>query len=389
MNSRPDYSRLAADREIARLAAVHRYQLLDTPPDGTFDLIAQLAASVFSVPIAIISLVDHDRIWFKSHHGLSTQQIGRDDGLCASAVLHDGPWLLTDAKSDPRSLSNPLVAGEFGLRFYLGIPLRTSDGYNLGTLCVIDYEPRVVEDAQIVELTRLAALVMEQMELRLSARTMYRDFAEVVSRKDAELARAVERAKEIESRTISSLTQVSLLSLMDSQPHDDDASAEELARASGRFTAIAQVHQHIYAEDEFERTNIRSYLQHLCSALLVNLATPPTRIIVDGVDAEIEAERMIPLGLIVNELVTSAIQDDSSRIVLYLSSVEPRSYSLAISDDGKGLGETFDPDGSSGRGWAIVKLLARQIDGSVYFGRLAGGRATKIDIVFPQVRQLH
>lgn len=389
MNSRPDYSRLAADREIARLAAVHRYQLLDTPPDGTFDLIAQLAASVFSVPIAIISLVDHDRIWFKSHHGLSTQQIGRDDGLCASAVLHDGPWLLTDAKSDPRSLSNPLVAGEFGLRFYLGIPLRTSDGYNLGTLCVIDYEPRVVEDAQIVELTRLAALVMEQMELRLSARTMYRDFAEVVSRKDAELARAVERAKEIESRTISSLTQVSLLSLMDSQPHDDDASAEELARASGRFTAIAQVHQHIYAEDEFERTNIRSYLQQLCSALLVNLATPPTRIIVDGVDAEIEAERMIPLGLIVNELVTSAIQDDSSRIVLYLSSVEPRSYSLAISDDGKGLGETFDPDGSSGRGWAIVKLLARQIDGSVYFGRLAGGRATKIDIVFPQVRQLH
>jgi GAF domain-containing protein len=121
-----------ADVEAGRLAALRRYDILDTPPDGSFDRITALAADLFSVPIAIISLVDHDRIWFKSHHGLDVAQIDRAPGLCASAILQDGPWILTDARADIRSLTNPLVAGEFGLRFYTGIPLQTQDGFNLG-----------------------------------------------------------------------------------------------------------------------------------------------------------------------------------------------------------------------------------------------------------------
>jgi GAF domain-containing protein len=121
-----------ADVEAGRLAALRRYDILDTPPDGSFDRITALAADLFSVPIAIISLVDHDRIWFKSHHGLDVAQIDRAPGLSASAILQDGPWILTDARADIRSLTNPLVAGEFGLRFYTGIPLQTQDGFNLG-----------------------------------------------------------------------------------------------------------------------------------------------------------------------------------------------------------------------------------------------------------------
>jgi GAF domain-containing protein len=121
-----------ADVEAGRLAALRRYDILDTPPDGSFDRITALAADLFSVPIAIISLVDHDRIWFKSHHGLDVAQIDRAPGLCASAILQDRPWILTDARADIRSLTNPLVAGEFGLRFYTGIPLQTQDGFNLG-----------------------------------------------------------------------------------------------------------------------------------------------------------------------------------------------------------------------------------------------------------------
>jgi GAF domain-containing protein len=156
--------------EQARLAAVRRYDILDTPPDGSFDRITALAARRFGVPIAIVSIVDEDRIWFKSHHGLQVDEIGRDPGLCASAILSDQPWILTDAKTDVRSLSNPLVAGEFGLRFYAGVPLRTSDGYNLGTLCVIDKVPRPVDWQQIDDLNDLAAIVMDQMELRLAAR---------------------------------------------------------------------------------------------------------------------------------------------------------------------------------------------------------------------------
>lgn len=156
--------------EAQRLAAVRRYDVLDTPPDGAFERITALAARLFDVPIAIVSIVDADRIWFKSHHGLDVSEIGREPGLCSSAILHSEPWLVADAKLDARTLANPLVAGDFGLRFYLGVPLRTHDGYNLGTLCVIDREPRQVSDEQVAMLQDMASVVMDQLELRLSAR---------------------------------------------------------------------------------------------------------------------------------------------------------------------------------------------------------------------------
>src|SRR3954465_15688140 len=153
-----------------RLAAVRRYDILDTPPDGAFDRVTRIAARMFGVPISIVSIVDADRIWFKSHHGLEVAEIPRGPGLCASAILQAGPWVLTDAKADPRSLANPLVAGDFGLRFYAGVPLRTHDGHSLGTLCVIDREPRPITQDQIDDLTDLASVVMDQLELRLSAK---------------------------------------------------------------------------------------------------------------------------------------------------------------------------------------------------------------------------
>jgi sigma-B regulation protein RsbU (phosphoserine phosphatase) len=156
--------------EAARMRAVRRYDILDTPPDGAFDRIAELAAELIGVPIAIVSIVDTDRIWFKSHHGLDLSQIDREPGLCASAILHETPWVVTDAEHDPRTLANPLVAGEFGLRFYVGVPLTTHDRYNLGTLCVLDQTARQVTGAQIEMLEKLAALVMDELELRRSAR---------------------------------------------------------------------------------------------------------------------------------------------------------------------------------------------------------------------------
>ncbi|MBC7761351.1 MAG: protein kinase [Candidatus Saccharibacteria bacterium] len=156
--------------EDARLKAVRRYQLLDTPPDGTFDRITAMAARVFSVPIAIVSVVDHDRIWFKSHHGIELNQIDRNPGLCASAILDNVPWFVEDARFDPRALSNPLVANGSGIQFYAGVPLRTSDGYNLGTLCVLGFQPRAVAESELATLEDLAALVMSELELRLRSR---------------------------------------------------------------------------------------------------------------------------------------------------------------------------------------------------------------------------
>lgn len=162
---------LFPDNEEERLAAVRRYNILDTPPDGAFDRVTSLAARIFSVPTAIVSVVDHDRIWFKSHHGTDVEQLGRDPGLCASAILQDEPWVIEDAPTDPRALTNPLVAGEYGLKFYAGVPLRTRDGYNLGTLCILDTESRQFTLEETGMLEDLAAIVMNDLELRLESRS--------------------------------------------------------------------------------------------------------------------------------------------------------------------------------------------------------------------------
>jgi phosphoserine phosphatase RsbU/P len=163
-------SPIIPENESDRLRAVRRYDVLDTPPDGAFDRVTKLAARQFKVPISIVSIVDTDRIWFKSHHGVDVEEIGRDPGLCASAILGDKPWVVENAETDPRAMTNPLVAGDLGLRFYAGAPLTTHDGFNLGTLCVIDGAPREfsAEDAEMLE--QLAGVVMDELELRLQAR---------------------------------------------------------------------------------------------------------------------------------------------------------------------------------------------------------------------------
>jgi formate hydrogenlyase transcriptional activator len=156
-------------KERERLDALRRYRILDTPPDGAFDHLTAVAADLFEVPIAIVSLVDHDRIWFKSHHGLDACETGREPGLCASAILSPDVYYVQDAIVDERTLANPLVVGDLGLRFYAAAPLRTHDGFNLGTLCIMDRKPRELAPSKAAMLTKLAELVMDQMELRLAA----------------------------------------------------------------------------------------------------------------------------------------------------------------------------------------------------------------------------
>src|SRR5665213_1690513 len=156
--------------EEDRIKALKKYQILDTPPDGSFDRITELAAKLLNVPIAIVTLVDTDRIWFKSRYGITLNQIGRDDGLCSSAILSDDIYVVEDAVKDLRTLANPLVAGEFGLQFYAAVPIKVKGNYNLGTLCVIDKNPRGISDSEILILKNLADILIDQIELRLEAR---------------------------------------------------------------------------------------------------------------------------------------------------------------------------------------------------------------------------
>lgn len=161
---------MTIETETKRIETLRKFDILDTPPDGTYDHIVKLVAKLLNVPIAIVSLVDTDRIWFKSAFGLDVQQIPKEEGLCASAILSTDFYMVENALKDPRTLRNSLVTSEFGLKFYAAVPLTTSDGFNLGTLCVLDKKPRTLNETEQLILEDLAYVVIEQLELRLMAR---------------------------------------------------------------------------------------------------------------------------------------------------------------------------------------------------------------------------
>lgn len=175
--------KLSAEQERERLKVLRAYQILDTPPDGAFDHVTQLAARYYGVPISLISLVDEDRIWFKSRYGLDgVEQIDRVPGLCGSSTFADGAYVVRDALTDPRTLDNPLVRGEFGLRFYAAAPLITHDGHRLGNINIIDFQPRDLTVEQERTLHLFAQIVMDQMELRLAARETIASLQQIVKR---------------------------------------------------------------------------------------------------------------------------------------------------------------------------------------------------------------
>jgi formate hydrogenlyase transcriptional activator len=155
-------------KEAERLNALRRYKILDTPPEPAFDRIAEMAANFFRVPMAGVSLVDEDRVWFKSRVGISPEQTARDAGLCSTAMVSQGVFHLRDAADDERATGHPLVH-DLGIRFYAGAPLRNQEGFDLGTVWVLDQQPRELASGEAEMLRALAALALNQMELRLYA----------------------------------------------------------------------------------------------------------------------------------------------------------------------------------------------------------------------------
>ncbi len=156
-----------ADEE-SRLEALLRYKVLDTEPEGPYDDLVALAADICQRPIALISLVDKERQWFKAKVGIDARQTERDVAFCAHAIHQHDVLMVPNALEDERFCDNPLVAGDPHIRFYAGAPLITPDGHALGTLCVIDQQPGELSAEQTISLQILARQVVSQLELRLS-----------------------------------------------------------------------------------------------------------------------------------------------------------------------------------------------------------------------------
>ena len=378
---------VAMDDERPRLAALMRYEILDTPPEAACDRITALAADLFNVPISIIGFADRDRIWFKSHHGLAATEVER--AAAGGAVLPSiGFTLPSGAKTDVwstdigstdtrstdvritelRSIASPHVLGESRRRFCIAVPLRTADGFDLGTLCVMDSQPIPVDARRIRQLETLAAIVMDQLEVRLAARRA--------------AAQSVIMAGENDHRTMNSLQFVASLLNLQSRAVRSTEAAGQLTAAANRVSAVARVHRTFAAEPNAERLPILAYLRRLCGELADILETS---VDIEGIEAGIPTEQILALGLIVNELVSNAKKHGAGTIKVTFRTAGLGEYELAVLDEGKGLPEGFAPDrhATGSLGMKLVALLASQLGGRLSAGANPAGRGACFSVTFP------
>jgi len=157
--------------EAGRVSALHRYCILDTPPDASFDCITKLVQTNLDVPIAAMSLVDADRQWIKSRIGLETTECPREISFCTHTIQSSEPLYIPNATLDQRFAQNPLVTGPPHICSYLGVPLATPDGYNIGSLCAIDIQPRTFTSDQVELLSSFGSLIVEELDMSCIAKT--------------------------------------------------------------------------------------------------------------------------------------------------------------------------------------------------------------------------
>jgi diguanylate cyclase (GGDEF)-like protein len=167
--------------ETARLMSLHSLRILDTPSEERYDRLTRMAKRLFGVQIALVSLVDSDRQWFKSKQGLDACETSRAISFCGHAILSREPLIVNDARKDPRFADNPLVTGAPNIRFYAGYPIRDPGGFNIGTLCLIDPEPREMSSEDIEALRDMAEMVED--EIKISSQVTVDDLTQVANRR--------------------------------------------------------------------------------------------------------------------------------------------------------------------------------------------------------------
>jgi two-component sensor histidine kinase len=348
-NDRPD-TLVSTINEADRIAALKRYEILDTPPEAAFDHITALAAELFKAPIALISFLDGNRLWFKSHHGLDTPEISWAPDLSGTAA-------------------EPRLRREFNPSFFVSAPLRTADGYDLGTLCVIDRHPRPIELPPIHHLEALARIAVDQLELRLA--------------KNRAGARSALMASEIDHRTMNSLQLVASLLHLQSRSAGPEAS-RQLAAAANRVLAVARVHRNFAADETTSSIPVVAYLRRLCGELSDILNAHVT---VEGGEASVPTAQILAIGLIVNELVTNARKHGDGTIKVTFGTSADDQRELCVLDRGKGLPKGFSPNAQDrdGIGMKVIAALASQLDGEFTAGANPAGRGACFTVTFPAI----
>jgi len=351
--------------EALRLAALRSYGILDTPREEDFDEVVEVASAICDTPISVINLIDHGRQWFKAEVGLGVRETALESSICAHAILQPGLFIVPDTTLDRRFCDNALVVGDPRLRFYAGALLETPEGFPLGTVCVLDYKPRQLDEKQKAFLRLMAHQVMKLIELRRINATEHaaRLQAEELVEENKTLIR------EGDHRVMNSLQLVQSILALQSRNATSDETKTQLKMASNRVLAIATVHRQLHLAGSLETVEIDAFLQKLCENLK---QTAPAEVEAINVAAEpirLRSDVASGVGLLVAELVTNSFKyaypagQRGSVTVSFKHS--PTGWRLEVLDDGQGLPEGFDVDESTGFGMQVIKAFVRRLNANM------------------------
>ena len=289
------------DNEQARVDTAARYIALI--PDGSKDLnqLADLTARVLRTPIALVTMVDGEHVWLKARHGLEIQSVPREPGLCASCVLQDDPWIVEDAANDPRTHANSLVAGNLGVRAYLGIPLQTAEHRNIGALCVLDIQPRQPSAVDIANMRDLAVIAVQTMELKVVTNDALKKYSSELAQREQREARIRVLMRELAHRS------KNLLAVVQAIAHQTSGSTaavrEYVNRLTQRIHALADTHELMAAEDWFGI----SLHQLLKRQLRPYTEGNSAQVTFEGPSLSVNDKAAQNIGLAIHELVANAV----------------------------------------------------------------------------------
>ena len=352
------------ENEIARLAALYRYNILDTPQEQAFDDLTRLVADICGTPIAVINLIDRERQWFKSEIGLGVRETPLDISICAHAILQPGIFIVPDTTQDERFASNPLVTGKPGLRFYAGALLESSDGYPLGTLCVLDYQPRKLTENQQHALHTLARQAMAQLELRVKIA----EGQEMNERLRRAMAESHHRIK----NSFQMITSLIEIQLREDRTHIPQSEYQKLKL---HVSALSSIHDLLTKEakgaDSFGYLSLKESMANLIPLLQRTIGS--RRIHAEVEDALLPLKQGVSLALLVSELVSNAIKHAEGEVQVRFR-VSGRTLHLEVRDDGVGFAANFDPLASANTGLELVESFARyDLGGTTSYGNHPGG----------------
>jgi two-component sensor histidine kinase len=351
--------------EAHRLAALRSYGILDTPREADFDEVVQVASAVCGTPISVINLIDQGRQWFKAEVGLGVRETPIDSSICAHAILQPDLFIVPDTTLDHRFCDNALVVGDPHLRFYAGALLETPEGFPLGTVCVLDYKPRELDETQKAFLRLMANQVMKLLELRRVAA------AERSSRLQAE-AMVQEKEtlmREGDHRLMNSLQLVQSMLALQSRSASSEETKKQLDMAGNRVLAIATVHKQLHLSGSMEEVDIDDFLRRLCESLKHTAPAQIAAINLTADAARLRSDMASGMGLLVAELVTNSFKyaypaGEHGNVAVDFKQTSG-GWRLQVSDEGRGLPEGFDIDQGKGFGMQVVKAFVRRLDATL------------------------